>query len=73
MLKIGFHPLQAVDQELHEGCGLLQQSVGRLAAIGAAQPRLEIPVQVLVRIALRRVGRQVEHGRPSTPETVRMA
>lgn len=44
-----------------KGCGLLQQSVACPAAIGAAQLRLEVPVEVLVRVALRCVGRQVEH------------
>ena len=47
MLEIEAHPLRAVDQELHEGSRLLQQSVRRPAAIGAAQLCLEIPVQVL--------------------------
>lgn len=57
MFKIGSHPIQAIDQELHEGCGLLQQSVARPAAVGAAQLRLEVPVEVFMRVALRRVRR----------------
>ncbi len=61
MLEIGLHSLRAVDQELHEGGGLLQQPVACPAALSAAQLRLEVPVEVLVRVALRRVGRQVEH------------
>ncbi len=61
MLEIGFHPLRAVDQELHEGGRLLQQPSWCSAAIGAAQLRLEVPVEVFIRVALRRVGRQVEH------------
>jgi|CXWK01.1.fsa_nt_gi hypothetical protein len=46
MLEIGLHPLRAVDQELHEGFGLLQQSVVHPAAIGATQLRLEFPFEV---------------------------
>ena len=61
MLEIGLHPLRAVDQKLHEGCSLLQQCSWCSAAIGAAQLRLEVPVEVFIRVALWRVGRQVEH------------
>ena len=61
MIEIGFHPLWAADEKLHEGCGLVKKTVARPAAISASQVRLEIPVEVLVRVALRRVGRQVEH------------
>lgn len=56
MLEIGFLPLRAVDQELHEGCCLLQQPSWRSAAIGAVQLRLEVLVEVFIRVALRRVG-----------------
>jgi hypothetical protein len=61
MLEIGLHSLRAVDQELHEVCGLLQQSVEHPAAVGAAHLRLEVPVELFIRVALQRVGRQVEH------------
>lgn len=61
MLEIGVHPFCAVDQELHEGCCLLQQSVAHPAAVGAVQLRLEVLVKALIRITLRRVGWQVEH------------
>ncbi len=61
MLEIGFHPLRAIDQELHEGRSLLQQCARCCAAISAAQLRLEVPVEVLVRVALWRVGRQIKH------------
>ena len=61
MIEIGLHPLRAADEKLHEGGGLLQQSAWCSAAIGAAQLRLEVPVEILVRVALRCVGWQVEH------------
>lgn len=61
MLEIGLDPLWAIDQELHEGSGLLQQRLARATAVGTAQIRLEVPVEVFIGIALRRVGRQVEH------------
>lgn len=61
MIEIGFHALWAADEELHEGCGLVKKTVACTASISAAQVRLEVPVEVFVRVALRRVGRQVEH------------
>lgn len=61
MIEIGLHPFRAADQELHEGCSLHQQSVACAAVVSATQLRLEVPVEVLVRVALQRVGRQVEH------------
>lgn len=62
MIGIGFHPIWSADQELHEGCGLVQKSVTCPAAISAAQVRFEVPVEVLVRAALLRVaGSQSRH------------
>ena len=46
MLEIGLHSHRAVDQELHEGSSLLQQSVARPAAAGAAHLRLKVSVEV---------------------------
>ena len=61
MIEIGLHALGAVEEELHEGGAFFQQSMARAAAVRAAQVRLEVPVEVFVGVALRRVGRQVEH------------
>lgn len=61
MLEIGLDPLGAVGQKLHEGCCLLQQPIARAAALGVAQMSLEVPVEVFIGVALRRVGREVEH------------
>jgi len=61
MVEIGFHALWAAEQELHEGCGLVKKTVACTASISAAQVRLKVLVEVPVRVALRRVGRQVEH------------
>jgi hypothetical protein len=61
MIEIGLHPLGALDQELDEGSSLREQTVASPAAISAAQVRLDVPLEIFVRVALRRVGRQVEH------------
>lgn len=60
ILEIRPDPLGAPYEELHERGCLFQKAVGRGAAVGAAQLRLEVPVKVIVLVGLWRVQRQVE-------------